>query len=272
MTEAHTGGGLPEIANLITFVAHISPESGWAHLLHKFENSIFSFIIILAMGCIALFATRQRRLVPVSTLENIVETAVEGLDNFVCGVLGKEGSRYTPFIGTLFLYILFMNLSAILPGMKSPTSSLNTTLALAICVFFYVQYTGLKRLGIGGYLYHMMGSPKIPEGTKGMALILILPILIAVHIILFFIHLVEELIKPLSLSLRLFGNITGEDALLALFVTLGIMSLSFLKSPVGLPLQLPAAFLAILLGTIQALVFSLLSTIYISMMLPHSEK
>ena len=72
-----------------------------------------------------------------------------------------------------------------------------------------------------------------------------------------------------SLSLRLFGNILGEDSLIAAFVGLGILALSFIHSPIGLPIQLPFFLLSMLLGTIQALVFTLLTTIYISLMLPH---
>ena len=80
---------------------------------------------------------------------------------------------------------------------------------------------------------------------------------------------IGELAKPFSLALRLFGNITGEDTLIAVFVVFGVAILSF--SPVGLPLQIPFYFLGLLLSTIQALVFTLLSTIYILLMLPHEE-
>ena len=85
------------------------------------------------------------------------------------------------------------------------------------------------------------------------------------------IHVVGEIAKPASLALRLFGNITGEDILVAAFVGLGLMVLSGLHSPVGLPLNVPFILLGILLSTIQALVFTLLSTIYILLMLPHAE-
>jgi len=83
---------------------------------------------------------------------------------------------------------------------------------------------------------------------------------------------VEEFIKPMSLSLRLFGNILGEDALIGAFVMLGIAALHFMGSPVGLPIQTPFMLLAIITGTIQALVFTMLTTIYIASMLPHEEE
>jgi len=89
--------------------------------------------------------------------------------------------------------------------------------------------------------------------------------------LLFAMEFFGEFVKPVSLSLRLFGNIFGEDMLLAVFALLGVVALSMLHSPVGLPLHVPFYFLAMLLGLIQALVFSLLSTVYIALMLPHEE-
>ena len=89
--------------------------------------------------------------------------------------------------------------------------------------------------------------------------------------LMFPLHVIEEFIKPMSLSLRLFGNVFGEDVLIGAFVTMGILALSFMGSPIGIPLQIPFMLLAIITGTIQALVFTLLSTVYISLMLPHEE-
>jgi F-type H+-transporting ATPase subunit a len=143
--------------------------------------------------------------------------------------------------------------------MFSSTSKLNTTLALAICVFLYVQFTGIRNFGIFGYLHHLAGSPK---STVEWCLVpLNLPL-----------HIIGELARPVSLSLRLFGNITGEDMLLAIFATLGVSIMSFLHLPIGLPLQLPFIFLAILTSFVQALVFTLLTTIYFSLMSHHDEE
>jgi len=138
----------------------------------------------------------------------------------------------------------------------SPSTSLTITASLAILVFLYVQYTGIHRLGVLGYAHHMAGSPRDVIGWC------MVPLLLPLHII-------GELAKPFSLALRLFGNITGEDTLIAVFVMLGIALVSF--SPVGVPLQIPFYFLGLLLSTIQALVFTLLSSIYILLMLPHEE-
>lgn len=251
------GAAAPEVANFITLLHKMWAEVPFVEFLHHFEDIIFSWVIMLSLILIAYRATslarREKKAVP-DKLQNAVEMVVETLDNFICGVLGPRGRDYTPFIGTLFLYIFFMNVAGIVPGLKSPSASINTTLGLAASVFLYVQYTGIRKLGLRGYIDHLLGKPR-------WLFPLMLPL-----------HLLEELIKPMSLSLRLFGNIFGEDTLIAAFLTLGIAAVSLIKSPIGLPFQFPFMILAILLGTIQALVFSLLSTIYILMMLPHEEE
>jgi len=262
-----TTSAVPEVTNFITILHHYFGHTRWASFLYHWENLIFSLLIVLFLYIVSFLATRKKELIP-GRLQNLVETIIESLDNFISGILGKEGRRYLPFAGTLFIYILTMNLSGLIPGLKSSTSNLNTTVALAICVFIYVQFIGIKRLGLLGYLDHLAGNPRLPE-EKGVMKIFLIILLVPIHLLLLVIHLIGELVKPLSLSLRLFGNITGEDALLALFVSLGIMALAVFKSPVGLPLQIPAMFLALILGTVQATVFSVLSTIYIAMMLPH---
>ncbi len=250
-----------EAPNVITLVSHALHGSPLAEFLHHFENPIFSGVVILLLAGVARIAASRSEIIP-GPLQNFVEFLVESLDNFVVGVMGPAGRHYTPFIGTLFLYILSMNLIGIVPGMKSPTSSVNTTVALALTVFLYVQYTGMSRLGLIGYLDHLSGSPR-PAGVIGYLIALIS---IPFNLVL---HVMGELTKPMSLSIRLFGNIFGEDVLIGQMLLLGIAALSFMNSPVGIPLQMPFYLLAILTSVIQALVFSLLSTIYIFLMLPH---
>ena len=249
--------GLKELSNWITLLSENWHGTPWVDFLHRWENVFFAWLIALGLVTIALFGMRRKSDVP-GPFQNFLETVAETLENFVTDVLGPRGRKYIPFIGTLFLYILCQNLIGVVPGMKSPTSNLNTTVALAITVFCYVQLTGLRENGIVGYVDHLMGNPRDLVGW------IMVPLNLPLHIL-------EEFIKPLSLSLRLFGNILGEDSLIAAFVTLGIAALAFFHFPVGLPLQAPFMLLAILTGTIQAVVFSILSTIYISLMLPHEE-
>jgi len=250
---AHSGP--PELPNVISLI--------WGHdsLLGHWMNVIFAAAIAVILSFLAIKAYRHREMIP-GPFQNAVEFVVESLANFFGGILGHEARRYTPFLGSLFVYIFAMNIFALFPGMMSPPGGpygINTTLALALIVFMYVQYTGITRLGILGYLDHMAGEPRDIIGW------VLVPLNLPIHII-------GELAKPMSLSLRLFGNITGEDVLLAVFVGLGVAALGFLHSPVGLPLHLPFIFLAILVSLIQALVFTLLSSIYFLMMLPHHEE
>jgi F-type H+-transporting ATPase subunit a len=129
-------------------------------------------------------------------------------------------------------------------------------------VFLYVQWTGIRNLGLIGYLDHLAGSPRDVVGF------VLVPLMLPLHV-------VGELVKPVSLSLRLFGNITGEDVLLAVFVGLGVSLYATLHLPfadwLGIPLQAIIYPLLLIFGFIQALVFTLLSTIYFYMMLPHEE-
>jgi F-type H+-transporting ATPase subunit a len=180
--------------------------------------------------------------------------------NFIYSILGKDTAKYIPFLGSLIFYILLNNWIGMVPLGHSPSTSLSITASLAILVFLYAQWTGITRLGIGGYLHHLAGSP-----TDVVSWCMV-PLLFPLHII-------GELAKPFSLALRLFGNISGEDTLIAVFVMLGAALLAFLPSqvPIGVPLQLPFYFLGLLLSSIQALVFTLLSSIYILLMLPHED-
>ncbi|MDH3217270.1 MAG: F0F1 ATP synthase subunit A [Candidatus Krumholzibacteria bacterium] len=257
---AHGGGGESvqhELPNLLTVVNQYLGGTSVGDFLHKWENVIFSLIVIGILVLIARLASRNPQMVP-RGLQNVTEMVVEELEKFIVGVIGPQGRKFVPFLGTLFLYILFMNFAGLVPLMKASTSSVNTTIALALCVFFYVQFTALRENGIVGYVDHLMGQPR--TALQWAFVPLMLPI-----------HVIGELAKPLSLSLRLFGNVTGEDILILIFVGLGVTVLSFTHLPVGIPLQVPFIFLALLTSFIQALVFMLLSTIYFALMLPHEE-
>ncbi len=238
-----------ELPNLITFI-----NKSFAH---HYDALIYAGFVALFMITISVITYRRRQMIP-GKLQNVVEMLVEALSNMFISVMGKEARKYTPFLGTLFIYIWFMNLVGLIPFFKSSTSSINTTAALAVTVFLYVQYTGIRRLGVWGFIHHLLGSPN--DAVTWALAPINLPI-----------HLVGELAKPFSLALRLFGNVTGEDILIAAFVTLGIMFMGLFGSPIGFPFQIPFIFLAMLTSTIQALVFTMLSTIYFTMVMPHEE-
>lgn len=247
---------VPELPNLVTILHHLfehHPVLGpVVRFLHQWENAFFAGLVILCWSVVAWLVARRPQWIP-SRPQAFVETIIEGLDSFVASMLGPHGRAHTPFIGTLFIYIFTMNVIGMVPGLKSPTSNLNTTAGLALCVFAYVQYQGIRLNGLKQYLLHFVGEPWF-----------LAPINIPIH-------LVGEIAKPASLALRLFGNITGEDVLLFIFVSLGLALGTAVVhgAPFGAPLHILFYPLVILFSSIQALVFSLLTTVYISMVLPH---
>lgn len=245
-------GGVEHLPSAVTFLEKYGIGHG---VLETWVNVIYAFAVAIFLCLVATHVYARRRMIP-GPLQNFVEMLVEGMYNFIYSILGKDAKLYIPFVGTLFFYILALNWLGMIPGGHSPSTSLNITASMAIMVFLYVQYIGIRRQGIGGYLHHMAGSPS--DVVTWCMVPLMFPL-----------HLIGELAKPLSLALRLFGNITGEDVLIAVFVGLGVALISF--SPVGIPLQFPFYFLGLILSTVQALVFALLSTIYILLMLPHEE-
>ena len=253
----HAADAIPELPNAVTLLSARWHDVPWVAWLHHWENLLFAAIIGLLLSALAWRYSRRPATIP-RGWQNLLELVVEGVDGFVHSVIGKEARPFTPFIGTLFLYIWLMNLAGLVPGMKSPTSSLNTTVALALVVFVYVQWTGLRRLGPLGYLDHLAGAPRDLVGW------LLVPLMLPIH-------LLGELIKPLSLSMRLCFNIFAEDVLLAVMVGLGITLAVAAHLPLGIPLQLFVIPLVLIFSTVQALVFSLLSAVYIGLMLPSEE-
>ncbi len=270
---AHAGSGIPELPNVITLLSnrwHDQPFISW---LHRWENLVFALIIAALLSAVAWRYGRKPATIP-QGWQNLLELLVEGTDRFVQSIAGPSGRRHTPFIGTLFLYIWLMNLSSLLPGMKPATSSLNTTIGLALVVFGYVQWTRIRELGLGTYLDHMAGSPRFEDVAAAplpLKLVL-LPIKLFVAVLLVLLELLGELIKPISLSLRLGFNVFAEEVLLAVLVGLGISAGAVLHLPAGLPLQLFVVPLVLIFSTVQALVFSLLSMVYIALLSPHGAE
>ena len=250
---AHAQHAPHEIPNWITILHEHFPQNSIVDFLHQWENVIFSVSAAFVIGLVGITAARKNSIVP-GSLRNFVESVVEFLEAFVTGILGENGRKHVPYLGTLFLYILLMNWSGLLPTFKSPTSAWSTTLALALTTMVYVQWTGIREQGIGHYLLHLAGNP------KGIFGLLVLPLMLVLNIIL------EYGAVPFSLSLRLFANISSEDRLLLNFSQLALTS-KFL----AFPFQIFANILAIIFSTVQAFVFMLLSTVYIALVMPHEE-
>lgn len=241
----------PKLPDIVTLLADAYKSHPIAKYLYSFQDAIYSLLIVFILTLLAIFASRKVEFIPGSRLQNAAEAIVGGIDDFVCGILGPKGRRFTPFIGTLFIYILCMNLFGLVPFMKSATSNWSTTFGLAVCVFCYVQYTAVREMGFLGYMDHLAGKPR---GV--MAFSVVLPLLILV------LHIISEFIKPISLSLRLRSNIWGEDLLLAVLASFGVK---------GVGLLLFNMLASVLTAVVQAVVFALLSTIYFALSLTEEE-
>ena len=269
-TEGHVqeAEGPPELPNIFVVIQKMLPEdSPTRHFLHtyfhnKWDNIFFTYLIVIVTG-VVLAAVVRHRVRQVGRGQGIIEGIVEGLYNFFRDVMGPENARtFVPLVGSLFIFIFLNNIIGIVPLMKSPSATPVTTFALSLTVFCVVQVVGIMRCGVWGRIYHLMGSPKDAVGWVFAPL-------------LFVLEVIGELVKPVSLALRLFGNIFGEDILLGSFAFMGVLLWSVVgvdKPAVGVPLQFPFLFLALLTSTIQALVFSLLASIYILLALPHHEE
>lgn len=240
-----------EIPNLVTILAERFAGSALSTFLITWEDLIFSIIVVAAISVAAFVLSKKRDVTP-GRLQVAGELFVGGVDDFVCGIIGPNGRRFTPFIGTLFIYILIMNLFGLIPFMKSSTTSWSITLALALCVFVYVQYACIKELGLLGYIDHLMGRP------RG-----IIAFTVFVPVMMLFLGIISELVRPISLSLRLRSNIWGDDLLLSFIAGFGIK---------GLLLMVFNSVLCIVASIVQASVFCLLTTVYFAFAVAHEER
>lgn len=243
--------GIPESITFISLLQHYFTDSKFIYYLKQWDSVFFSLLIAVVLSLLFHLGSRKKELIP-SGFQNFLEYIVESFRNFIVAILGPEGESFVPFLGTLFIYILSMNLIGLIPLMKSPSSNLNITVALAICVFALVQYLNIKNMGLGGFLYHLAGSPKDTIGW------LIAPLM-------FPIELITQISRPVTLALRLFGNILGEKILVGFFAAAAVTVFYFI------PVQTPFMFLGLLTGIMQAMVFTLLSTIYILLSVPHAD-
>lgn len=240
-----------------------------AYRFADWVDPIFSLIVAMIIALFFVSVGRQLRDRDPTRKQMFAELIVGGLYGVFRDILGDNARRYAPYLGTLFLFIFCNNLFGLIPLSHSSTASfVNTTLGLGLCTFLYVQYVGIRENGLGGYLYHFAGQPK--SAIEWAFALLIFPL-----------EVMGELIKPLSLSLRLFGNIFGEKTLIAVMVVLGTQLMQHIMVSVGagplgdwlpgIPFHFPFYAIGLIGSTVQATVFTLLSTIYISLMLPHEH-
>ena len=212
------------------------------------SSTILTMWIVMAIVLIgSILMVRRSTLIPRRS-QNVFEWFYEFLSDFGIGIAGPTARPYIPLFAAFFLLILFSNWSGLVPPvgriheLRAPTSDVNITLGLALVSFVYFEFQGFRRLGIRGYLskFFPLGEFRNGIGTGFIAM---------------FVGLVElmlEFVKPITLSMRLFGNIYGGEVALGVITALTIAFI-----PVGL------LGLEVMLNAIQALIFSILTLMFI---------
>ena len=193
----------------------------------------YTWFVMALLALFSFLATRRLSLTP-GGFQNTMEVFVNAIDKLLLDTMGPHGKRFFPLIATLGFFILTSNLIGLIPGLESPTANLNTTVAMALVVFFLTHIVGVQVQGMKYFKQFL--------GPVWWLTPLMLPI-----------ELVSHISRPVSLSMRLFGNIEGGH--IVLFV---------LFIPVPLLVPLPILVLKLLISFIQTLVFMLLSMMYIA--------
>lgn len=215
--------------------------------VHNPEHLIPDYVVmclIVAAVLILFLGLSSRKLKPIpSKLQSALELIIQAFESLLVDIIGERGKKYLPLIATIGLFIFSCNILGLVPGMMSPTSKLNVTAGCALVVFFYYHWQGIKSQGVFRYLKHFTGP--IP---------LLAPLFFPIEVI-------SHFSRPVSLSLRLFGNIFAEELLIVVMASI---------IPFFLPL--PFMVIAILTATIQAGVFVLLACVYIGGAVAHEEE
>ena len=223
---------------LFTFLGSIGGHGQeWIILSHY-------VLVIGIIFLIARAATKKLQLVPTGS-QNVMEAFIGGIVSMGADTMGEKNARtYMPLIASLALVVFFSNMIGVIPGFESPTSNINFTLSLALIVFTYYNYLGIKKNGFVNYFKHFMGP---------------MP---ALAPLMFPIEIISHLSRIVSLSFRLFGSIRGDDMFLMVLLML-----------VPWILPLPGFFMLTAFGFLQAFIFSILTYVYIagSIMMEHED-
>jgi F-type H+-transporting ATPase subunit a len=209
--------------------------------LHVPPHLTYTWFVMLLLLGLGFLASRSISLVPAGA-QNVFELLIGSLEEFMVEITGEEGRAFFPFIATLFIFILTCNLMGLIPGCFSATANINTPLSMALCTFVFTHYLGVRYHGVK-YIKHFLGP--IPWLAP-----------------LFFpIEIIGHCARVLSLTLRLFGNIMGEDLVLAILLLLAGKFLA----------PLPMMFLAVFTSTVQAFIFTLLAMMYFAGSMEHAH-
>ena len=214
------------------FLVKLFEAIGLGHFAHAYPHVIYSWFVIILLIVFAVLATRKIEMIPTKA-QNIFEIIISGMEEFMVDITGEEGRWFFPIIATIFIYVATCNLLGLVPGFYPPTASINTTVSCAIPVFLFTHFIGIKYHGIK-YIKHFLGP-----------VWWLIPIILPIEVI-------GHMARILSLSFRLFGNITGHELVLAiLFMLAG----AFFA-------PLPIMAMGIFVALVQAFVFFLLAIMY----------
>ncbi len=208
---------------------------GLGHFAHVYPHVLYSWVVMAIMIITGALMSKTISMIP-GMAQNVLETIISAIEDFTVQTAGEEGRFFFPLAGTLFLYILICNLTGLIPGFFPPTAELPTTLGLALVVFFYTHYVGVRHSGMS-YFKHFLG----PIWWMGP---LIAPI-----------EIIGHFARVLSLSFRLFGNMMGKE--FVLFILFMLAGAFFAP--------LPMMMLGVFVSLIQAFIFYLLSIMYFSL-------
>ncbi len=216
------------------FLVKLFELIGLGHFAETYPHVIYSWFAILLLIGFATLATRKIEMIPTKA-QNLFELIISAMEKFMVDITGEEGRWFFPIIATTFFYIATCNLLGLVPGFYPPTASINTTAACAIPVVVFTHVIGVRYHGIK-YIKHFLGP-----------VWWLIPIILPIEII-------GHLARILSLSFRLFGNITGHELVL--------MILFMLAGAFFAPLPIMA--MGVFVAFVQAFVFFLLSIMYFS--------
>jgi len=236
-------GGLPHpllYADMIKSIGHWGASVEHALGVASINHVLYMWMAMIILFSVGFIVRGRLQLVP-GGLQNLMETIIGGLEDFTVSNIGEEGRRFMPVLCTIFLLVLIMNYIGLVPGCDAATANINTNIAMAVFVFLFYNFVGIQKWG-PGYIKHFMGP------VAALA-----PLMLVLEFI-------SHLARPLSLTLRLFGNIRGEEIVLILM---------FMLAPVlG---SLPMYFLFVLAKTIQAFIFFMLTMLYLQGAVEHAH-
>jgi len=223
-----------------------------AHKIIEFSNGVFitetvinTWVIMIILVIVSIILTRNLKVIP-GGKQNVAEILVGVLTSLVGSSMGKDKLGFTPYMGTLMIFLVCANLWG-LTGFRPPTADLNTTFALSMLTFFMIHGNSIRKKGVGGWV----------KGTFFEPVAVMAPL-----------NLISEIATPVSLAFRLFGNIVGGMIIMSLvYHALGSILSSILPIPIfmlGIPAVLHAYF-DIFAGVLQAFIFTMLTMVFVSM-------